>query len=458
MTRGSSLEDDFRAIIDDHTLSDLRIKCSDKVIIRGCRIILAARSDYFNSLLYGKMREAGQDEIELPKIDSKTMRIILEYIYTGGLDNPIESTSALNDLIEAYSAAEYLQLQGLKNDILLDFQEATNKAPEETFSPELLSSAIEKLSPTADPNPLTDVLAEGVSKMRLEGIPFEKFSTLALMYLVRYCKERDKPLAKNQYNLFRYITLHTASKVSQEALERFEYCLPPLEKTNVSVYPERLEDLKSVQLENTELHRILEHVDFTSINGKILVDIIEPLEVVPYKILLGAYRHKAKNEVVLEEKKVLMEFTWDRNFCGPNLVSASSDIRYNERVRAIQPIESGIHNWDVIIEAPSTSDWVGVCGEGDVINFSCDDYNSKVWILGSTGHVSNNAQQRPYGTPPFGRNTKVTVHLNMYDRSLAFSVNDVRYQSVLEWKNLPSKVYPLVSMRHNGRFRIHSNN
>ncbi|CAG8762501.1 4165_t:CDS:1, partial [Acaulospora morrowiae] len=139
-------------------------------------------------------------------------------------------------------------------------------------------------------------------------------------------------------------------------------------------------------------------------------------------------------------------------------ISAHQDIRYNERVRAIQSVETGIHNWDVIIESPSTSDWVGVCGEGDVINFSCGDYNSKVWILGSTGHVSNNAHQRPYGTPQFGRNTKVTVHLNMYDRTLAFSVNDVRYPPVLEWKNLPSKVYPLVSMRHNGRFRISRHN
>ncbi|CAG8763526.1 10419_t:CDS:1, partial [Acaulospora morrowiae] len=319
MPRGVSLENDFRAIIDDQTLSDLDIICSDDVTIRGCRIILAARSDFFHSLLFGQMREARQNEVTFPKIDSKTMRIILDYIYTGEISKSRGSTPTLDDLIEAYSAAEYIQLPELKVDILMDFEETMDKAPEVNFSPEMLSSAIEKLSPTAEPDQLLDMLAEGVAKMQLEDIPYEKLTNLALFYLVRHCKEKKRPLAKNQYSLFRYVTLHTASKVSQDALERFKHCLPPLEETyGWSVYPEHLEDLKSVQQEMTELSRILKHIDFISISGKILADIIEPLKVVPLEILLDAYRHKAKNEVVWEEKKALMEFTWDRNFCGPN--------------------------------------------------------------------------------------------------------------------------------------------
>ncbi|CAG8545670.1 9275_t:CDS:2 [Acaulospora colombiana] len=419
--RGSSLSKDLRALIDDPKYSDVKIECSDGVLLHGCRAILAARSDMLESLLYNQMRESHEDTIRFPDHDSKTVRVLLEYVYTGEFG---DVEGSLMDLIDAFSAAEYFLLPELQTLILAKLSNMTTDDPSNS-SPELLSMAIDKISPTAKNHPFIDLLVEGVAEVPLETISHDKLSTRALEYLLRYCWDNNISLVKHEYDLFKFVVLHAASKVSPEALDRFQTCLPPLEEIkNNSVYSEHIEDLSSYRLSVTkELGNMLNYVNLKVISGKVLADVIEPLEVVSPRRLLDAYRHKAMSET------------------------------YNERARVSQSIETGLHEWDIFIEVPSSSDWVGICGEGSVIDFNHEDYNSKVWILGSTGHVSNKAQQRPY-CPQFMRNTKVTVHLNMNDRTVGFSVNDASYGPVTEWRNLPSKVYPLISMRNGGKFRI----
>jgi hypothetical protein len=42
----------------------------------------------------------------------------------------------------------------------------------------------------------------------------------------------------------------------------------------------------------------------------------------------------------------------------------------------------------------------------------------------------------------------------MNKRTCAFTVNGTKYREIIEWNNLPSKLYPVVSLRYPGRFRI----
>ena len=72
------------------------------------------------------------------------------------------------------------------------------------------------------------------------------------------------------------------------------------------------------------------------------------------------------------------------------------------------------------------------------------------WVLGSGGYCYSNNKGRYY-CPSC---TKVTVHLDMYNKTIAFTVNGTKYPNVLEWNNLPSKLYPVVSIRYPGKFRI----
>ena len=59
-----------------------------------------------------------------------------------------------------------------------------------------------------------------------------------------------------------------------------------------------------------------------------------------------------------------------------------------------------------------------------------------------------------YYCPSFRDGVKITVHLDMNKKTVAFTVNGTKYPEVLKWDNLPSKLYPIVSLCYPGRFRI----
>lgn len=57
------------------------------VRIPAHRIILASQSAYFDRLLFGEMREAREDEIQLNEVaDVDTFRLIMRYAYSGCVD------------------------------------------------------------------------------------------------------------------------------------------------------------------------------------------------------------------------------------------------------------------------------------------------------------------------------------------------------------------------------------
>ncbi len=96
---------------------------------------------------------------------------------------------------------------------------------------------------------------------------------------------------------------------------------------------------------------------------------------------------------------------------------------------------------------------VGVCASE---NFNYEDSagdQSTGWALNSTGYFWN-SKESVYYCPSFGDGTKITVHLNMNKKTLAFTVNGTKYPEVSNWNNLPSKLYPVVSLLYPGRIRI----
>src|SRR6266498_1777594 len=76
------------------------------------------------------------------------------------------------------------------------------------------------------------------------------------------------------------------------------------------------------------------------------------------------------------------------------------------------------------------------------------------WVIGSNGGYCNSRKWINNSCPSFEDGTKITVHLDMNKRTCAFTVNGTKYPEVLEWNNLPSKLYPVVSLSYPGRFRI----
>src|SRR2546430_16117093 len=99
MTRGYSLEQDLKLLINNPKYSDIEILCGNEKKLYGYRAILAARSDVFDRLLYNGMKESYESQISFPTINSSGMEIILEYIYTGSIKK--ESLAKDTNIVEA---------------------------------------------------------------------------------------------------------------------------------------------------------------------------------------------------------------------------------------------------------------------------------------------------------------------------------------------------------------------
>src|ERR1043165_1345666 len=137
MTRGYSLEQDLRLLINNQKYSDIEILCEDEKKLYACRAILAARSDVFDKLLYNGMKESYEKQITFPTINSSEMEIILEYIYTGVIK---EESLTKDNIVEVFYAVDYFQLSGFRDFIIKTFK---NSNLLKDCAPELLSKVVE---------------------------------------------------------------------------------------------------------------------------------------------------------------------------------------------------------------------------------------------------------------------------------------------------------------------------
>ena len=114
-----------------------------------------------------------------------------------------------------------------------------------------------------------------------------------------------------------------------------------------------------------------------------------------------------------------------------------------------------IFEWDIIIEKISTLIRVGVSASEKFNYESGGAQNNNSWVINHDGDFWNSIDWVKSNCPKFGDGAKITVHLDMNKRTLAFTVNGIKYQEVSGWNNnLPSKLYPVVSLNHPSRIRI----
>jgi hypothetical protein len=465
MTRGHSLEQDLRLLINNPKYSDIEILCGDEKKLYGCRAILAARSEVFNSLLYNGMKESYENQVSFPDINSSGMEIILEYIYTGSVN---EKSLTKDNIIEAFYVADYFQLSDLQDFIMKTFKR--NKDYTKNYSPELLSKVV-NIMPLSDDNILLNLLVEAVATIHLNSIEFGRLSIAALQHLLSCTYEKEKPFATPEYEVFRYSAILAAKQVSNDAHKTFMELLPVLEHLENSIKVEN-----KLVTENQEVAKELEpltkFIDFRRIKGQTFVDIIEPLGVIPIEIILNVYRHKTKsNNSDLNDIRGIpiykikeSDLVWDESACGFGLVieddgkvvqGLNNFTYYQYRsIRGKMAFDkNGIFEWDVIIEKKSKYSWVGICALENFDYETNAEIQSSGWVLRSTGNCWNSGKCINY-CPSFGDDTVITVHLNMNKRTLAFTVNGTKYPEVPGWNNLPSRLYPVVSLSHTSCIRI----
>ncbi|POG66423.1 hypothetical protein GLOIN_2v1482360 [Rhizophagus irregularis DAOM 181602=DAOM 197198] len=459
MTRGYSLEQDLKLLINNPKYSDLEILCEDEKKLHACRAILAARSEVFERILYNGMKESYENQISFPKINSAGMEIVLEYTYTGSIK---EEFLTKDNIIESFYAAEYFQLPDLQDFIMKVFKNTLKKNLTENYSPELLSKFAEKM-PLIEDNILLNLLVEAVAIIPLNTIEFGRLSIAGLKYLLSCTYEKEMTFSTPEYEVFRYCAILAAKRVSNDAYTTLLKRLPTLEQmqmdNSVQVKNKIITDHQNVA---KELEHLVEFIDFKRIEGQILTDVIDPLEIIPSKIILNVYRDivRLNNSNLNYIRGIPTMYVWDEKACGSNLiiedngkvVQAPNKCNSQQSVRGKMALNKGIFEWDVIVEKSCNYIWVGICSSENFNYKSWAGGQSTGWVLGSNGECCK-IISRNY-CPPFGDGTKITIHLDTNKRTCAFTVNGTKYPEVSGWNNLPSKLYPVVSLRFPGRLRI----
>src|SRR6266498_3225070 len=290
MMRGYSLEQDLRLLINNPKYSYIEILCEDEKKFYCCRAILAARSEVFDRLLYNGMKESYENQISFPEINSAGMEIILEYTYTGLIK---EESLTKDNITEAFYAADYFQLPDLQDFIMKTFKNTLKKNCTENYSPELLSKLAGKMPLTED-NIFLNLLVEAVATIPLNTIEFGRLSIAGLQYLLTCTHEKEKPFATPEYEVFRYSAILAAKQVSNDAYKTLMESLPTLEQMDnpVQVKNKVITDNQKVA---KELEPLLKFIDLRRIKREVFADVIDPLEIVPTKMILNVYRFIAKS-------------------------------------------------------------------------------------------------------------------------------------------------------------------
>ncbi len=469
MTRGDSLEQDFRLLINNPKYSDIEICCENEKKLYACRAILAARSEVFDRLLYNGMRESYEKRISFPEIRSSGMEIILEYVYVGSIK---EESLTKDNIVEAFYAADYFQLLELQDFIMKTVKTSLERNYKENYSPELLTNFVDTIVPLTEDNALLNLLVETVAAIPLNTIEFGRLSITAVKHLLSCTCEKEMVFATSEYEVFRYSTILAATQVSSKATKALLERLPTLEKIDNSIQNDELIDYQKVA---KELEPLIIFIDFKRIKGRMLTDIIEPLKIVPNEIIMDVYRYLARSSNIdLNETRGIPLYVfnkstciWDESACGSKLiiedngkvVRAQNGCHGHQSVRTKMVLENkGIFDWDIDIEKCCSYAWIGICSSE---NFDYEDsarYQSTAWVLGSSGSCYHSGKKITYCSSFERNNSKVTVHLDLNKRTCAFTVNGVKHHVVSEWNNLPSKLYFVVSLCYPGRLRIQNFN
>ena len=95
-------------LLSDTSTHDVTFRTSDGGSVSGHRLIVGAGSPVFHAMLYGKLKEGTEREIELPSINTETFKALLSFMYTGIIN--IDSENCLGIL----EAARYFNVAVLE--------------------------------------------------------------------------------------------------------------------------------------------------------------------------------------------------------------------------------------------------------------------------------------------------------------------------------------------------------
>ena len=107
-TNSSWCKNKLKALIENPSTHDVTFKTSDGGSVSAHRVIVAAGSPVFHAMLYGNIKERSQKEIDLPNIDSSTLKNLFSFLYSGHVQ------TNLMGCVELLQVANYFDIKELK--------------------------------------------------------------------------------------------------------------------------------------------------------------------------------------------------------------------------------------------------------------------------------------------------------------------------------------------------------
>ncbi|CAG8765472.1 3341_t:CDS:1, partial [Acaulospora morrowiae] len=359
--------------------------------------ILAARSEVFERMIFTGTEVTGK-QISFSEVEASSMKIILEYLYTGTV---LERDITIDNALEVLHTADFFQLENFQ-DLSELYKKTCEKKEYGNKSPELLSKAVQLMSPLAN-NSVVDYLVDSVAKIPLDSIEIGRLSLQGLQCLLSKRNEA-RTSTSSEYSVLRFAILSAAKEVSEEAFSILNKRLPLWKKVKGS-----LQDIENNYLTENEIgtliadaiNPVIDYVNFRRIDGMILAKVIEPLDIIPINKITDSYRFQACKKYLSQEyyRTQIYDFKWDINGRGPNIsisedgytISTTENMAAHQSVRTNYLMSNGIYEFHVLFEKVCLNSWVGVCDEDlDFSHFAGDQPNG--WILGTNGCYYHNRQ------------------------------------------------------------------
>ncbi|CAG8484365.1 6425_t:CDS:1 [Paraglomus brasilianum] len=480
MPRPNTLASDLKLVINDPRYSDIKIKCSDGEL-HASRIILAARCRYFNQMIYAPEDtnqnseinsfirrfsegiKVDDSEIVLGELTTAAMKIVLEFIYTDSIE---KDSVTVDTLVDIFYAAYYVGLDELQKTIIsIAKKRIRNKSMNDLAL--LLSKAVATLG-SSRTNMLYDLLLEHLGKKSLDQITYSNITVDALLVLMKVTGGNAKfTFVTSEYALLRYVILHTAARTSDSIFELLRSRLPTqaaLKKLDDSEKQRVVEgvslEIQDLQKVNDQIQQFIPLIDLRRIEVSVVASYIEPLGIISADVINQLYRYYALGNIPLPQMRDGMILQWDPKHCGDGLdiaedgcvVVTAPNTKTRPSIRANKLFYgSEVYEWDIIVEQPCNYVWIGV------VSAECVDFNgffgtsAHGWAIGSNGYKCTNNEYNRYGQP-FGKGAIVTVHLDLNNKKISFTINGYDYSAA--YYTLPGRLYPAVSIDHPGQLRI----
>jgi hypothetical protein len=421
--REVSIEEAFAALYDDEDFHDVKLQGNDGIQVSANRNALAARSQFFKSMLLGKFSEATNDVVKVG-FSGRTLKAVVEYIHTNNCNllersiprgRPLDPSSVerLRAVLSLDEASSYFILPGLAEKVtsfveynILAIPDLSFVVLEACYGDPLIQATIRDLA-------VSTISSNATNLAKSDAVGLLSAMTMEDLHKKRTMELRDD--------------------------ERFDFIQRWMnDPWNVSVTPHEKADRAA-----TAASLVTKYVHLQNIDPQILSTTVESSGLVSLRQLADAYKMQAleaKRASELRVKKPRQIPVWKDS--GSDVLNIT---KYGAPFDAVNVINSGClssgsHQWTIAVE-----ETIGVFDSiivGVIQSWSPFERKSSICGLDQVGNLWDSGYRATLLVEHLefrSAGARVTVKLNLSradvnNGSLWISVNG--NQPVLAKKNL----------------------